>query len=152
LPSNERIFFSEEKKQKTFMSLSRFFRKRAPWKQKSFGSFLQKRTASFLHVISTTPRPGNPGPRWRLGTRLDRTADCRNLLVISRAGVTRQRRRILILRQCIRQPFRVRARCLVDHVGGLDISAVGLGARGRIRHLARAAMFAAVNLVAALAV
>jgi hypothetical protein len=40
-------FFSEEKKQKTFMSLSRFFPAAYAKTQKFFGSFFQKRTAFF---------------------------------------------------------------------------------------------------------
>jgi hypothetical protein len=39
----ERIFFSEEKKQKTFGALSRTRRKRTPKRQKFFASFFQKR-------------------------------------------------------------------------------------------------------------
>jgi hypothetical protein len=43
-----KIFFSEEKKQKTFMSLSRAHPATYARTQKFFGSFFQKRTASFF--------------------------------------------------------------------------------------------------------
>ena len=48
-----RVFFSEEKKQKTFMSLSRFFPAACTQTQKFFGSFFQKRTAFF--ALEQTP-------------------------------------------------------------------------------------------------
>jgi hypothetical protein len=52
LCESRKVFFSEEKKQKTFMSLSRFSPATHARTQKSFGSFLQKRTA-FLPTLAT---------------------------------------------------------------------------------------------------
>ncbi len=52
--AKSKTFFSEEKKQKTFTSLSRFSPATYARTQKSFGSFLQKRTASFK--TQTYPR------------------------------------------------------------------------------------------------
>jgi hypothetical protein len=44
----EEVFFSEEKKQKTFTSLSRVSPATYAKNKKFFGSFFQKRTSSFL--------------------------------------------------------------------------------------------------------
>jgi hypothetical protein len=49
-----KVFFSEEKKQKTFTSLSRFYPAARTRTQKFFGSFFQKRT--FLLRLSGLPR------------------------------------------------------------------------------------------------
>jgi hypothetical protein len=48
-------FFSEEKKQKTYMSLSRITPAEHRKRQKFSGSFFQKRTASFLPNFHDQP-------------------------------------------------------------------------------------------------
>ena len=57
-----KAFFSEEKKQKTFMSLSRFYRAAYAIQAKVFGSFFQKRTASVAETV-TSIRKNHETPR-----------------------------------------------------------------------------------------
>jgi hypothetical protein len=70
--SEEKVFFFEKKKQKTFEISFRCVvfpagMGAAPKEQKFFGSFFQKRTASFLHVDAPRPLQRRNPPRATAG-------------------------------------------------------------------------------------